>query len=294
VPQQIDRRQSLSSLKPKTCPSRYTLAIYIYYASMTCQLSLAQIRAVPERGNCDGNFARLLALLDVASSHQPDVVITPEGFLDGYIAADPKATIDDVYNAAIDPESSVYADVLGAWAGDHRCWLVFGCTRVVGDRGANTALIFDRSGELAGVYDKTHLQAHDHKYVSGHRLPVFDSDFGPFGVLICADRRWPETVRALALQGARVVFNPTYGMMGDFNTAMMRTRAFESEIFIAFTHPRQSLVTGVRGHVHRDDVGDNDAVIITHIDLADVDHARHSPTSHLKDRRPELYTRPGA
>ena len=257
---------------------------------MVNQLTLAQIRAVPERSNCDGNFARLLELLDVAAALQPDVVITPEGFLDGYLAADPEATADDVHNAAIDPENSVYADVLGAWARDHRSWLVFGCTRVVGDRGANTALIFDRSGRLAGVYDKTHLQAHDSKYVPGHHLPVFDSDFGPFGVLICADRRWPETVRTLALKGARVLFNPTYGMMGEFNTAMMRTRAFESELFIAFTHPQQSLVTGPGGRIYRDDDGDDDAVSITCIDLADVDAVRQSQTSHLKDRRPELYT----
>jgi predicted amidohydrolase len=256
---------------------------------MANQLTLAQIRAVPERRNHDSNFARLLRLLDVAASQQPDVVITPEGFLDGYLAADPEATAADVHNAAIDPENSVYTDVLGAWAGDHRSWLVFGCTRVVGNRGANTALIFDRSGRLAGVYDKTHLQAHDNKYVPGHDLPRFDSDFGPFGVLICADRRWPETVRTLALKGARVLFNPTYGMMGEFNTAMMRTRAFESEIFIAFTHPRQSLVTGPGGRVCRDDSGDADAVSITCIDLADVDTIRKSQISHLKDRRPELY-----
>lgn len=119
--------------------------------------------------------------------------------------------------------------------------------------------------------------------IVGHR--------GANTALICADRRWPETVRTLALKGARVLFNPTYGMMGDFNTAMMRTRSFESEVFIAFTHVRQSLVTGAGGRVHCDDCGDDDDVSVTRIDLAHVDRVRQSPTSHLKDRRPELYRR---
>ena len=72
-------------------------------------------------------------------------------------------------------------------------------------------------------------------------------------------------------------------MMGDFNTAMMRTRSFECEVFIAFTHMRQSLVTGPGG--------DDDDVSVTRIDLAHVDRVRQGPTSHLKDRRPELYRR---
>ncbi|HJP33308.1 MAG TPA: carbon-nitrogen hydrolase family protein [Candidatus Latescibacteria bacterium] len=256
---------------------------------MACRLTIAQIRAVPQRRNADGNFDRLLHLLDVAARHRPDVVITSESFLDGYLAADARTDADDIRAAAIDPDDSVYTDVLGAWAGDHQAWLLFGCTRIVGDRGANTALLFNRDGALAGLYDKTHLQSHDHKYVAGDRLPVFDSDFGTFGVLICADRRWPETVRSLALQGARVILNPTYGMMGDFNTAMMRTRAFESEIFIAFTHPQQSLITGPGGRVLCDKVGDIDAVAVTTIDLAEVDQVRQSPTSHLQDLRPALY-----
>ena len=258
---------------------------------MPAAITIAQIRGVPERGAVDANFDRLLRLLDAAAAHRPDVVITPEGWLDGYIAADPLATRRDVRSLAIDPEDSVHADVVGAWAGDQRAWVVFGCTRRVGRGGANTALVFDRRGRLAGHYDKTHLQAHDHKYVAGDALPVFAGDFGPFGLLICADRRWPETVRTLALRGARVIFMPTYGMSGEMNTAMMRTRAFESEIFIAFTHPWQSLVTGPGGRVLCDVTGDRDGVTVTRVDLADVDAARAGAASHLKDRRPELYLR---
>ena len=70
--------------------------------------------------------------------------------------------------------------------------------------------------------------------------------------MICADRRWPETVRALALQGARMIFNPTYGNYGEMNNCLMRTRSFENSVLIAFTHPSQSLITAPRGRIVED------------------------------------------
>ncbi|GAF67210.1 unnamed protein product, partial [marine sediment metagenome] len=151
------------------------------------------------------------------------------------------------------------------------------------------ALIYDRAGELAGAYDKTHLQSHDEKYLPGDDLPVFDSDFGPFGVMICADRRWPETVRTLALKGARIIFNPTFGMHDERNLCMMRTRSFESEAFIAFTHPQQALVTGPKGQVVANQVGGNITYAVCEVDLSEADAVRAAPTAHLRGRRPDIY-----
>ncbi|MBI4310748.1 MAG: carbon-nitrogen hydrolase family protein, partial [Chloroflexi bacterium] len=111
-----------------------------------------------------------------------------------------------------------------------------------------------------------------------------------FGVMICADRRWPETVRSLALQGARVIFNPTYGMYGEQNLWLMRTRSYESEVFIAFTHPLEALLTGPEGEVVVDETREEIPFSVTEIDLTAVDQRRARESSHLKDRRTELYT----
>jgi predicted amidohydrolase len=164
-----------------------------------------------------------------------------------------------------------------------------GCTRATPEGAYNAALIFDRAGTLVGTYDKTHLQTHDHKYLPGKKLSVFESDFGPFGVMICADRRWPETVRTLALGGARVIFNPTCGMHDERNLRMMQTRSYESEVFIAFTHPGQSLITDPRGTILRNEEAEGETFAVTDIDLAQVDRVRSGRSAHLRDRRPELY-----
>jgi hypothetical protein len=69
----------------------------------------------------------------------------------------------------------------------------------------------------------------------------------------------------------------------------MRTRAFESEVFIAFTHPRQSLLTGPGGRVHCDQRKPHPPIACTCIDLAEADAARSTPSAHLRDRRGDLY-----
>jgi predicted amidohydrolase len=139
------------------------------------------------------------------------------------------------------------------------------------------------------MYDKTHIQTHDVKFLRGGSLPVFSSDFGPFGVMICADRRWPETVRTLALKGARILFNPTYGMHDERNLHMMQIRSYESEVFIAFAHPGQSLVTGPRGEVICSNRKRSERFTLCEVDLSQVEALRSAPSGHLRDRRDDLY-----
>jgi predicted amidohydrolase len=255
------------------------------------KLRVAQIRIVPAKGDLAGNHARLLRALGAVARRRPDVVVTTECFLDGYVSTEKQVTRRNIAGFAIRPGSSACAREISAWAAGHRAWVVLGCTRRTRGGAANSALVFNRRGALAGVYDKVHCQAHDRKYVAGEALPVFRSDFGTFGVMICADRRWPETVRTLALRGAQVIFNPTAGMHDDLNLAMMRTRAYESEVFIAFTHPRLSLVTGPGGEVLTKERRRDRLFSITALDLAEVDRRRRRPGSHLRGRRTMAYAR---
>ena len=233
------------------------------------KIRVAQIKVYPEKGNLKANHDKLMTVLeDIARSGDVDVVVTPEGFLDGYVSTEKSVTKDDMVNYAIDPRESEYAQAVSSWARKNKAWVVFGCARKAKDGVFNTALIYNRSGTLVGMYDKLHLQTHDHKYTPGKHLRVYESDFGPFGVMICADRRWPETSRTLTLKGARVIFNPTYGMHGDLNLCMMRTRSYENGIFIIFTHPGQALITDPKGQVICNNEDKSKTFAVTQIDLA--------------------------
>jgi len=177
------------------------------------KIRVAQIRVYPDKGRLEANHMKLMRVLDdIEREEEVDVLVTPEGFLDGYVVTEKSVTKEDLGRYAIDPERSAYTRAVSDWARRTKTWVIYGCARRATGGVYNTALIYDRDGALVGMYDKTHIQTHDHKYLPGKHLNVYESDFGLFGVMICADRRWPETSRTLTLKGARVIFNPTYGM----------------------------------------------------------------------------------
>jgi len=251
------------------------------------KIRVAQIRVYPDKGRLGTNHTRLMEILaDIERNEELDVLITPEGFLDGYVVTEKSVTKESLAGYAINPESSKYTRAISDWAKRNKAWVIYGCARKATGGAYNTALIYNREGVLVGMYDKTHIQTHDHKYLPGRHLNIYESDFGLFGVMICADRRWPETSRTLTLKGARVIFNPTYGMHGDLNLCMMRTRSYENGIFIVFTHPGQSLITGPNGAIVCNNRDKTRKYTVTEIDLAEAPANRGG---HIVDRRPDIY-----
>jgi predicted amidohydrolase len=67
-------------------------------------------------------------------------------------------------------------------------------------------------GGLVGTYRKLFLgiPLETNRFTPGDSLPVFDTDLGPIGISICYDfYQVPELSRILALNGARLLVNPT-------------------------------------------------------------------------------------
>ena len=79
----------------------------------------------------------------------------------------------------------------------------------------NTAAVIDADGSYLGKYRKHHLphlpQFWEKFYFRPGNVdyPVFDTKYGKIGVYICYDRHFPEGWRALGLNGAEIVFNPS-------------------------------------------------------------------------------------
>jgi predicted amidohydrolase len=143
--------------------------------------------------------------------------------------------------------------------------------------------LIDRQGGIAGRYDKTHLLDEDTRYVPGTALPVFETDWGRLGVVICADRRWPETIRSLAIQGAELIAIPSYGMWHDANEWWMRTRAYENGLFLAFAHPRVAFIADPKGNLQAKLLSTVPGVLTEKLRLDEVDPPMVPP------RPPDLY-----
>ena len=79
----------------------------------------------------------------------------------------------------------------------------------------NTAAVIDADGTYLGKYRKNHIPQvkgfWEKFYFRPGNLgyPVFQTAVGPVGVYICYDRHFPEGWRALGLNGAQIVFNPS-------------------------------------------------------------------------------------
>jgi predicted amidohydrolase len=80
-------------------------------------------------------------------------------------------------------------------------------------------------------------------------------------------------------------------MFGELNETMMRTRAYENGVFIAFVHVRGTLILDPRGNVAARSTPDDETLVYT-VDLAAADAIRQQGRGHLTDHlRPDLYTR---
>jgi len=102
---------------------------------------------------------------------------------------------------------------LGEAARRNNIWVVAGLTERVEDVVYNTAVLLDRKGQLAGKYRKVHLPREEWKkgVRPGETYPVFETDFGKIAIQICYDWFFPEAAAIFALQGAEIIFAPTWG-----------------------------------------------------------------------------------
>ncbi len=90
----------------------------------------------------------------------------------------------------------------------------------------NTAVMIDPEGKVIATYDKTHLPRGEAQCLTpGNDLPVFDTYLGRVGMLICWDIVFPEPFAVLALKGAEIIFEPTYGHWTEAADITARSRA---------------------------------------------------------------------
>ena len=142
------------------------------------------------------------------AGHGLDVIVFPEFSL----RRDPGATAAEQSVTLAGP----VLDVLGAKAREHHTWIVMPMTlREDGPavRFSNAAVLFDRTGKVAGIFRKVHPIADEQGVFEGgvtpgDSYPVFDCDFGRLGILICWDMSYEESWDALAASGAELVALP--------------------------------------------------------------------------------------
>src|ERR1041385_1575712 len=248
--------------------------------------TVAGLRVTPERWDKEANFAKLVKYAHEAKARGATFVITPEGFLEGYVAnthANPDTT-EQRYRGIGEGIDGPLITRVRALARELKIYLLVGFAEARGGLMFNSAVIFSPAGDVTLHYSKMH-NAHDEPFnTKGAEFPVAETPLGRLGALICYDRRLPETARILAIKGVQFLAVPAWGGYDEMNDALMRTRAFENSVFVAFVHPKRCLFIDPRGKVIAKDRGEGDELVTARIVIDD--RVGRGP---IQDRRPELY-----
>jgi N-carbamoylputrescine amidase len=208
---------------------------------------------------------------------------------------------------------------LAAAAKGNCIYVIVGCWELYEDGSfANTALIFDRSGKIAGKYHKTHAAVdhyegtppwsrppsgknrswfvkHDPEWImeKGEDLPVFELDFGTIGVITCYDGWFPEPARVLSLKGAELIvwINGRRGSVEDF---IVKSTMFRNHVAMVATNQAYGSGTVIGdcaewpARIIERCPDKEESYIIATINLKEIRNTRETSRNFMQ-RRPDLY-----
>ncbi|MER6835310.1 carbon-nitrogen hydrolase family protein [Streptomyces cellulosae] len=191
------------------------------------------------------------------------------------------------------------------------------CEAGVDGRRYNSVVCVNGDGVL-GNHRKVHQPlSEDASYASGDRFHAFDTPVGRIGMMICYDKAFPESARALALDGAEIGVvvsawpaartNPTTDLIDDRWKRRFdlfdRARALENQIvwvsanqagtFGSLRFVGSAKVVDPGGDILAD-TGVGAGLAIAELNVAQALETARRSMGHLRDRRPETYTYAGA
>ncbi|MAT14101.1 MAG: hypothetical protein CMJ46_02395 [Planctomyces sp.] len=271
--------------------------------STAATMKVASISFVPEKWNKVANADRLEKEIRRAKEAGAELVVTPEGMLEGYVVnevinekdAAKKQELTNRFQELAEPIDGPFIQRFQKLADVLNIYLILGFLEADKNsaRTFNTAALISPDGKLMGTYHKTHFhqgyEVNPPGYTAGNEYPVFtvrdpksDREL-KVGMMICFDRQLPEPARQLTLNGAELIACPSYGSWGNWNTRLMQVRAYENQAYVIFSHPQQSLLIDRDGEIMQE--GKEDGFAITTIDLDQLQKTRQS----VRNRRPETY-----
>lgn len=166
------------------------------------------------------NVESFAQIIEQAAARRPDILCLPEmmtlvGTKLNYLTA-----------AELIPGPTTQR--LGELARRYHMYIVAGLVERDGQAVYNTSVLIDRQGRLQGKYRKVYLPREEVEggITPGNDLPVFDTDFGRVGMMICYDSFFVDPARALAAKGAELILMPIWG--GD--ELLVRARALENHL----------------------------------------------------------------
>jgi N-carbamoylputrescine amidase len=175
----------------------------------------------------------------------------------------------------------------------------------------NSAAVIDADGKYLGKYRKNHIPHvapgfWEKFYFRPGNLgyPCFDTAFARIGVYICYDRHFPEGARALGLNGAEIIFNPSATVAGlsEYLWKLEQpAHAVANGYFVGAINRvgheepwdigefyGQSYFCDPRGQMLAEASRDRDELVVADLDMDLIREVRNT-WQFFRDRRPDSY-----
>jgi predicted amidohydrolase len=258
------------------------------------KVKAALIQMEVESGNVAANRERALALASEAAI-AADILILPEIWTTGYAVKDIEKWAEDENGPSITGLREI--------AKSEQVNIIAGSIPWRRPDGIyNGSVVINRQGEIIADYQKAHLfrRLHEEKFfLPGAKRCLFELDGMKAGLAICYDLRFPELFRALARDGAEIIFVPAEWptVRGEAWRILNQARAIENQVFICAVNCvgehrdepfyGHSLLIDPRGRIIIEG-GASQEILYGSMNRELLQKARASITV-WTDRRPDLY-----
>lgn len=224
----------------------------------------AQMGPIQRDDTREAVVERLVTLLRQGWNNGCDLVVFPELALTTFF---PRWFVDDITEADHWYETAMPNDVTAPLFDEARQLGIGFCLGYAeltepDDEGVrhryNTQILVERDGSIVGRYHKVHIPGHEHhepgrpfQHAERYYFEPGPEGFGVWrafggvvGMMICNDRRWPESYREMGLQGVELILcgyntpihyvpDPSQDILQGFhNSLVMQAGAYQNGTWV--------------------------------------------------------------
>jgi len=223
------------------------------------KVAAAQLGPIQRADDRQSVVTRLIELLRNAHSQKAELVVFPELALTTFF---PRWFVDDISQADHWYETQMPSPITQPLFDEAKSLGVGFCLGYAeltqnGER-FNTQILVERNGDVVAKYRKVHIPGHEthepdrpFQHAERYYFKPSDEGFGVWpafggriGMMICNDRRWPESYRVMGLQGVEMILcgyntplqyipDPTQDPLQSFHNALvMQSGAYQNGTFV--------------------------------------------------------------
>ena len=296
--------------------------------SRLLNVAAAQLGPVQRSDDRKSVVARLLELLREAHSKKAELVVFPELALTTFF---PRWFVDDITQADHWYETEMPSAITKPLFDEAKKLNIGFCLGYAeltpqGER-FNTQILVERDGSIVAKYRKVHIPGHEHhepdrpfQHAERYYFKPSDDGFGVWkafggriGMMICNDRRWPESYRVMGLQGVEMILcgyntplqyipDPSQDPLQGFHNALvMQSGAYQNGTFVVAVAKggveegvdslADSSIIAPSGEMLAKTVTSDDELVTAVCDLDWCNNYKNTLFNFDRYRRPEVYGR---